>query len=70
MCQAKQKKGIGLLASEALHGWSGEPQNNLQIYRPINYTAQVIYSNAWDIAERIFKNHFLAITFDWSVLET
>ena len=44
------------------------PQNDFQIYRPINDTWQAVFSLEGDIAGGISKNRFRTITFDWSVL--
>ena len=46
------------------------PQNDFQIYRPLNDTWQAIFSLAGDIGGGISKNRFWSITFDWSVLRT
>ena len=44
------------------------PQNDLQIYSPINKPWQAVFSLEGDIAGGISKNRFRTITFDWSVL--
>ena len=46
------------------------PQNDFQIYRPINDTWQAVSSLGGDIGGGMSKNRFRAINFDWSVLQT
>ena len=46
------------------------PENDFQIYRPINDLRLAVFSLAGDIAGGISKNRFRAITFDWSVFWT
>ena len=53
-----------------LKGGIETPQNDFQIYRPINDPRQAVLSLAGDIGGGISKNRFRAITFDWRVLRT
>ena len=53
-----------------LKGGMETPQNDFQIYRPINDTWQAVFSLEGDIAGGISKNRFRTITLDWSVLRT
>ena len=53
-----------------LKGGMETPQNDFQIYRPINDPRRAVCSLEGDIGGGISKNHFRAITFDWSVLRT
>ena len=46
------------------------PQNDFQIYRPINDTWQAVSSLGGDIGRGMSKHSFRAINFDWSVLQT
>ena len=53
-----------------LKGGIETPQNDFQIYRPINDTWQAVFSLEGEIGGGISKNRFRTITFDWSVLRT
>ena len=67
-----QKKSLNFASASWWHLKVGmeTPQNNFQIYRPINDPCQAVCSLAGDIGGGVSKNHFRAITFDWSVLRT
>ena len=66
--QKKQKLEFCLALLGALGVGIETPQNDFQIYRPINDPRRAVCSLPGDIGGGISKNRFRAITFDWSVL--
>ena len=66
----KKKWNFAQLFWGHLKGSKETPQNDFQIYRPLNDTWQAVFSLEGDIAGRISTNRFRTITFDWSVLRT
>ena len=68
---AKNKKSLNFALSDSWHLKVGmeTPENNFQIYRPINDPLQAVLSLAGDIAGKYPKKEW-SIIFDWSVLRT
>ena len=64
-----QKKSLNFASSSWWHLKVGmeTPENDFQIYRPINDPRRAVSSLGGDIGGGMSKNRFRAITFDWSV---
>ena len=70
LCQKNKSWNFASVFWGHLKGGMETPQNDFQIYGPINDTWQAVFSLEGDIAGGISKNRFRTITFDWSVLRT
>ena len=68
----KNKKSLNFASSGSWHLKVGirTPENDFQIYRPINDPWHSVSSLGGDIGGGMSRNRFRAITFDWSVLQT
>ena len=68
----QKKKSLNFASSGSWHLKVGirTPENDFQIYRPINDPWHSVSSLGGDIGGGMSKNRFRAINVDWSVLQT